>query len=739
MSLNRSEHETSSTTTSVVKSLNVFNDDSNYKPPPSPLKRYLSRKFSDVITSNDLPVEKSERGILTPAGIFFFVIKLTVPIAYIYIVVILIRELCLQFNSFQYFIREYLPTLYSIVSKMTNISKFVEVWAIIEGLFYICLRLHLQWLQYKCPLELSLKAHYPLMDNQERQELFERILDAECDDPISYLTGWFFDVDLEKISRYDVLDFTAWAMFEGRNQEHLTLEEFTQLDYFVDLTEACISRQLYGESSGSSPETTFAFPTNTCDTHGTMFTNLCEQFNTMYEQYKAKMMEYAPDFHPVQDFYSYLSDTKHKIEDNLVANFSFLNKGASALAHATHDMHDALVSELNQSTKYLATRKKAVMQQLESYKMLLDNMRNVDYSHSIPSRHMADLMKKITQCNDAMHQIECSARDAFFKASGCFHWNNVTTAVREPLRYAKYSSDPILGVSMYPLIFHLTILLATDGSLRLWMLSQGFERLKIGKITYYYHPGKNDLWKSSEKPKNNTPIVFIHGIGIGIIYYLPLVQQLLKLGRPLFFPEIPYVTGFRTWFNPNAVLPPAAVSSTLNTMLATHGFLKASFVAHSFGTSWLSYMCKLSPNTIQSIIFLDPICFCLHAPFVTKNFVYQLPDPGSTSYCIRTDALIHWTIQRNFPWARISLFVEEMPSVPIFIFLSEKDAIVPTNRVHHYLTSKANYAMHDCGHNNVRKSGEGGNVFLFHGVGHGDWIGYSFMRDQIVQAVNNGV
>ena len=78
---------------------------------------------------------------------------------------------------------------------------------------------------------------------------------------------------------------------------------------------------------------------------------------------------------------------------------------------------------------------------------------------------------------------------------------------------------------------------ATDGSLRLWMLSQGFQRLKIGKITYYYHPGKNDLWQTSEKRRDNTPVVFIHGIGIGIIYYLPLVQQLLKLGRPLFFPE----------------------------------------------------------------------------------------------------------------------------------------------------------------------------------------------------------
>jgi pimeloyl-ACP methyl ester carboxylesterase len=64
-------------------------------------------------------------------------------------------------------------------------------------------------------------------------------------------------------------------------------------------------------------------------------------------------------------------------------------------------------------------------------------------------------------------------------------------------------------------------------------------------------------------------------------------------------------------------------------MLATYGFDKATFVAHSYGTSWLSYTCKYAPNSVAALLFLDPICFCLHFPRLTKNFVYHRPDPGT--------------------------------------------------------------------------------------------------------------
>ncbi len=217
----------------------------------------------------------------------------------------------------------------------------------------------------------------------------------------------------------------------------------------------------------------------------------------------------------------------------------------------------------------------------------------------------------------------------------------------------------------------------------------------------------------------NIPIVFIHGIGIGLIYYLTLIDQLLSLGRPVILPEIPYVTAFRAWLSPSCVLPPLVVSSTLTAMLYECGFFKAAFIGHSYGTTWVSYMCKFAPKNVASAVFLDPICFCLYLPFLTKKFVYQRADPGSISCFVRTDVNVNWTIQRAFPWNCIALFCEQIP-VRAAVFLSEKDELVPTIDVQRYLSSKGALikTFPEIEPDHFRSANI--TVTIFQGVGHGD-------------------
>lgn len=189
--------------------------------------------------------------------------------------------------------------------------------------------------------------------------------------------------------------------------------------------------------------------------------------------------------------------------------------------------------------------------------------------------------------------------------------------------YVRYSCDPLMDVASYPLMFHILILLATEGGLRIIMRLKGFQRLRVGPISYYYHPGGKQtadiqaIYKrnnSENEEIDSVPIVFCHGIGIGLIYYLVLIDELMKLGRPIILPEIPYVSGFRPWQSPNCVLPPAAVTSSLMSILACHGHARVAFVGHSYGTSYLSYMCKYAPSAVAAVCFIDPVCFCLHCP-----------------------------------------------------------------------------------------------------------------------------
>lgn len=156
-------------------------------------------------------------------------------------------------------------------------------------------------------------------------------------------------------------------------------------------------------------------------------------------------------------------------------------------------------------------------------------------------------------------------------------------------------------------------------------------------------------------------------------------------------------------------------------MLASHGLMKASFIGHSYGTSWVSYMCKYASHTMASVCFLDPICFCLHHAGLTKAFVYHRADPGSVSYIVKTDVIVNWTIQRAFPWARIILFVEDIPDIPCSIYLSEHDNLIPIDIVEKYLKTKG---AHFCDIEDVSSEHfEKGpiNVTMLRGDNHGDW------------------
>jgi len=669
---------------------------------------------------------------------------------------------------------------------------------------------------------------------EERQELLERILECEDSNPTAFIEGWFFDAPIDSISRYDMLDFMSWCLYEGRRQEHLTEAEIDQLHDLLRLLEYRISIYKYGFKKGQTvvdstgilppeslscdstvdtdgvseawsydehcekrfkqgpePAKAFRFHVNDMGSTSTFFTSLFESSKTMYEtvldnervqdirnfvQNKRQQMASAEEsaIATAQEMYQtvsnmseermalirqFLSEMRQHVvsaEESALSMastmynsvyFTFIEKGGSldknlhAFRHVTAAQLDQTwhsVKERSGSPEFLANRVKQLKQQLRNYRRLLNGMRNRSSTYS--AKQMADLLNKISRTNDALWDAESIARNAFLRASGfakqIMPTNPISQQSQQPLPYAKYSFDSIFDVAIYPLGFHLMILFFTEGCLRVIMHRKGFQRRVVGQTAYYFHPGIHKHGRAA--PVNMTPIVFCHGIGIGLIYYLPLIGYLLAQGRPLMLPELTFVTAFRTWQSPNSVLTPQAVASTLTSMLYENGFERATFVGHSYGSAWLSYMCKLAPNVVSALVFLDPICFCLHLPFLTKQFVYQRADPGSTSYFVRTDVNVNWAIQRAFPWTRVALFVEQLPpNIKVAVFLSERDTLVPTSHIRNYLTRKG--ALHreypeGC-HSQYYASGDI-TITTFNNVGHGDWAENSDMVLAVSHAVD---
>jgi hypothetical protein len=315
------------------------------------------------------------------------------------------------------------------------------------------------------------------------------------------------------------------------------------------------------------------------------FSNLYEAYKARYDKYKA-MVENA-EINPVQEFRHLVAEAAQRaaktaqsaeqfsvksaqnMYETIIQPGSNMDKQLSAFSHATS-------IQLAETATFLSEQRKALMQQLRGNRAMLTRMREMSYA--VNSKQMAALMRKITECYDALERTEIRAKDAFLNATGRLTDNPLfNQPQQEPKRFAKYNSDPLLGIATYPLGFHLLVLGGTEISLRILLKRRGFERRFVGPVAYWHHPGpdsdalddsgissSNFFMPKRESPKK-LPIVFIHGIGVGLISYIPLIDLLLMEGRPILMPEIPYVSGFRPWQGPNSVLSPAVVASTVST------------------------------------------------------------------------------------------------------------------------------------------------------------------------------
>jgi hypothetical protein len=196
-------------------------------------------------------MEMGAIGMWSPWAFLWICCFMVAPIAYIYIMLMLLRDLCLYFPETVYqTLQNYVPWLARLADRMTNASRIMDVWCVIEALFFIACKMRFWYLQSKDPLEASLSAA-PMMDHEDRKVLWDRVMETEQDDPGQFISGWFFDRPIEEISRYDVYDFICWSMFDHRNQEHLTTEELHDLEGFLEDFEYRISLKLFGENDES--------------------------------------------------------------------------------------------------------------------------------------------------------------------------------------------------------------------------------------------------------------------------------------------------------------------------------------------------------------------------------------------------------------------------------------------------------------------------------------------------------
>lgn len=154
------------------------------------------------------------------------------------------------------------------------------------------------------------------------------------------------------------------------------------------------------------------------------------------------------------------------------------------------------------------------------------------------------------------------------------------------------------------------------------LLSLPFARRSPSRhISYWHHPHTST---------DHLPILFIHGIGIGLHTYLNFFKQHLRTMPEigLIAIEIPAISSRIT---SSSMLLGAKMADEILRILEHHGWERCVVACHSYGFVVATHLLRdehVSPR-IDNMLFVDPVAFSFHDPNVAYNFLRRAPRTAS--------------------------------------------------------------------------------------------------------------
>ena len=261
-----------------------------------------------------------------------------------------------------------------------------------------------------------------------------------------------------------------------------------------------------------------------------------------------------------------------------------------------------------------------------------------------------------------------------------------------------------------PLIWYIIVALV-DSITYLYMQFAGFQfyRLRLSRFLTVFPfrmltlssmrtTPSNTLsyWYLPHTSKTRRPILFIHGIGIGLYPYVNFLKAINKAQR------MSDPTGGQIGILAIELMPISfritgempsqdQLCSEILSILNKHGWDSFALMSHSYGSVITTHMLKnatLAPR-ISSVVLADPVTILLHHPDVAYNFTRRPPKQANEHqlyYIACTDMCVAHTLGRHFFWAENILFKEDLKDLNATVILSGRDLIVDTAAVGRYLT-----------------------------------------------------
>ena len=212
---------------------------------------------------------------------------------------------------------------------------------------------------------------------------------------------------------------------------------------------------------------------------------------------------------------------------------------------------------------------------------------------------------------------------------------------------------------------------------------------------------KLSYWLRPHTSTSRLPIVYFHGIGIGLLPHAGFLHELdTALNKTteeddqvgILAVEILQVSSRLT----TPIIRRAELLSELNKILDTHGWDRFVLASHSYG-SILSTHILTDPDfsaRVSSTLLVDPVSILLHMPDVAYNFTVRPPKRANEWelwYFASTDPGVAHTLGRHFFWSENLLWRDHImhliqkKRMRCTVSMASDDLIVDTNSVGTYL------------------------------------------------------
>lgn len=186
-------------------------------------------------------------------------------------------------------------------------------------------------------------------------------------------------------------------------------------------------------------------------------------------------------------------------------------------------------------------------------------------------------------------------------------WQTIRQGYNPRVKPIRLTIDPVQAMSR-PLGYYVVTNGFTQAVITWMQLWHGFRYEKSRQCWFLV----KDAERGSRRGATcSLPIMFAHGLGIGLGQYIPMLKQLGKHRDGVVILVQPHIS--TSIYSPQFLDPPTKDEQAQATidLLQRKGFNAVTTLSHSNGTMVLGWLLRTKPEMFVRNVLVDPVSFCL--------------------------------------------------------------------------------------------------------------------------------